>query len=61
MLFGRNVSKPFFASLRELCVVGFLTSEIGARSAFEVQMIPGSFEPCVKLEPGQRPWLQTLS
>lgn len=48
--------KPFFLRMKELTVTGYFTSEIGAKQALEYLPIPGRFEGCVPLKPGQKAW-----
>jgi hypothetical protein len=53
-------SKPgepnFFAITRDLTLLGYFTSEIGATQAYEYLHIPGRYDGCVDLKPGQRVW-----
>lgn len=42
--------EPFFVAMKRLTVVGYFTSEIGARQALHYQTIPGRFDGCVPLE-----------
>ncbi|KQC02695.1 gluconate 2-dehydrogenase subunit 3 family protein [Pedobacter sp. Hv1] len=44
----------FFAIARDLTMLGFFTSEIGATQAYEFVEIPGRYNGCVDLKPGQR-------
>jgi hypothetical protein len=46
----------FFRRLKELTVTGYFTSEIGATQALVFLPVPGRFEPCVPLKPGQKAW-----
>lgn len=47
--------KPnFFAISRDLTLLGYFTSEIGATQAYEYIPIPGRYDGCVDLKPGQR-------
>jgi hypothetical protein len=48
--------KAFFLRLRELAIVGYFTSEIGASKALEYLPIPGRFEGDMPLKPGQKAW-----
>ncbi|MBB6004763.1 gluconate 2-dehydrogenase subunit 3 family protein [Arcicella rosea] len=48
--------KPFFMRMKELTVTGYFTSEIGATKALEYLPIPGKFQGCVPLKPGQKAW-----
>ena len=44
----------FFAIARDLTLLGYFTSEIGATQAYEYVEIPGRYDGCVDLKPGQR-------
>lgn len=44
----------FFAIARDLTMLGYFTSEIGATQALEYVQIPGRYDGCVDLKPGQR-------
>ncbi|KEQ28963.1 gluconate 2-dehydrogenase subunit 3 family protein [Pedobacter antarcticus] len=44
----------FFAMARDLTLLGYFTSEIGATKAYEYVEIPGRYDGCVDLKPGQR-------
>jgi hypothetical protein len=44
----------FFAIARDLTLLGYWTSEIGASQALEYVQIPGRYDGCVDLKPGQR-------
>jgi len=44
----------FFALTRDLTMLGYFTSEIGATQALEYIAIPGRYDGCVDLKPGQR-------
>ena len=44
----------FFAIARDLTILGYFTSEIGATQALEYIDIPGRYDGCVDLKPGQR-------
>jgi len=57
---GIPVEKPFFATLKELCVVGFFTSEVGGTQVFAFQPWPGGFDGCATREPGTLPPFPTL-
>ncbi|RZK42228.1 MAG: gluconate 2-dehydrogenase subunit 3 family protein [Pedobacter sp.] len=50
-------TKPmFFAIARDLTILGFFSSEIGATQAYEFVEIPGRYDGCMDLKPGQRVW-----
>jgi hypothetical protein len=44
----------FFAIVRDLTLLGYFTSEIGATQALEYVYIPGRYDGCVDMKPGQR-------
>lgn len=44
----------FFAIARDLTILGFFTSEIGATQAYEFVEIPGRYDGDMKMKPGQR-------
>lgn len=48
--------KPFFLMMKELSVVGYFTSEIGATQALDYVAIPGRFQGDIPLKAGQRTW-----
>jgi len=53
----KSKSTPqFFAIARDLTLLGYFTSEIGATQAYEYVDIPGRYDGCVDLKPGQRVW-----
>lgn len=57
MAAGERFSKStpyFFAIARDLTMLGYFTSEIGATQALEYIQIPGRYDGCVDLKPGQR-------
>lgn len=47
---------PFFRLLKELTLLGYFTSEPGATKALAYLPIPGRYDGCVDLEPGQKAW-----
>jgi hypothetical protein len=51
-----KTAPQFFAIARDLTLLGFFTSEIGATQAYEFVEIPGRYDGCVDLKPGQRVW-----
>lgn len=44
------------ALLKELTILGYFTSEIGATRALAYDKVPGVYRGCVPLAPGQRAW-----
>lgn len=47
---------PFFKLMKELTLLGYFTSEAGAKNALAYVAIPGRYEGCVKMTPGQKVW-----
>lgn len=45
-----------FAVLKELTILGYFTSEIGATRALSYDPVPGAYHGCVELRPGQKAW-----
>ncbi len=48
--------KPFFRTMKELTTTGYFTSEIGATKALEYLPVPGQFNGCAPMKPGQKTW-----
>lgn len=46
----------FFAIIRDLTILGYFTSETGATKAMEYVYVPGRYDGCTDLKPGQRAW-----
>jgi len=51
-----KTAPQFFAIIRDLTILGFSTSEIGATQAFEFVEIPGKYDGNMPLKPGQKVW-----
>ena len=47
---------PFFRLIKELTLLGYFTSEQGATQALEYVAVPGRYDGCVDLKPGQKAW-----
>jgi Gluconate 2-dehydrogenase subunit 3 len=45
---------PFFNLMKELTVFGFFTSEPGSTKTLDFIPIPGRYEGCIKMKPGQK-------
>lgn len=57
----KRINDPEFAPpallmIKELTLIGYFTSEIGATQALNYVPVPGKYEGCVPLEPGQKAW-----
>jgi hypothetical protein len=48
--------KSFFVTLKTLAAEGYCTSEAGATKGLVYIFIPGKFNGCMPLQPGQRSW-----
>jgi hypothetical protein len=48
--------KDAFAMLKELTVLGYFSSEIGATQALAYDKVPGGYWGCLDLKPGQKGW-----
>lgn len=48
--------RPFFAHVKELTLVGYYTSEVGAREELQYLHTPGRYEGCLPLEEVGRTW-----
>lgn len=46
----------YFRMMKELALLGYFTSEIGATQAQRYEESPGRWEPCVPYTPGQPAW-----
>ncbi len=46
----------FFGMLKELTLVGYYTSEVGATEELQFVQVPGRWEPCVSVEDVGRTW-----
>ncbi|TDQ10337.1 gluconate 2-dehydrogenase subunit 3 family protein [Pedobacter metabolipauper] len=46
----------FFPIIRDLTILGYFTSEIGATKAMAFVEIPGRYDGCTDLKPGQKVW-----
>jgi hypothetical protein len=55
---GENAdTKPFFLLAKEMTVLGFFTSEVGATQVLNYDPIPGGFQGCMPLdEAGGKTW-----
>ena len=48
--------QPFFSHVKELTLVGYYTSEIGATQELQYEHVPGRYDGCVPLEEVGRTW-----
>ncbi len=52
----KGAPRQFFRMLKELTLSGYFTSEKGATQALAYLQVPGKWEGCLKLQPGQKAW-----
>lgn len=45
---------PFFRTLKELTLLGYFTSEIGATQALDYKQVPGRYDPCIPYKEGEK-------
>ena len=48
----------FFKLAKDLSIIGYFTSEIGATQALQYLAVPGQFKGDIPLEPGQKAWFK---
>lgn len=48
--------RPFFSMIKELTMLGFFTSEVGATQFLQYVAVPGSYDGCVPLEEVGKAW-----
>ena len=53
---AKKVYTPFFTILKDLTLTGYFTSEVGCTQALEYVAVPGRYDGCVPLKPGQKAW-----
>ncbi|GAB3954831.1 gluconate 2-dehydrogenase subunit 3 family protein [Spirosoma harenae] len=53
---AKKVYTPFYSILKDLTLTGYFTSEIGCTQALEYVAVPGRYDGCVPLKPGQKAW-----
>ncbi|MBM3169362.1 MAG: gluconate 2-dehydrogenase subunit 3 family protein [Bacteroidetes bacterium] len=53
---GEEKQPEIIHMLRDLTVLGYFSSEIGATQALRYQETPGRFDPCVEYKKGDRAW-----
>ena len=42
--------------MKELALLGYFTSEIGATQALRYTETPGRYDPCIPYTPGEKAW-----
>ncbi len=51
-----KILPTFFMSMKQLTMLGYFSSEKGAKEALALLEIPGDYEPCLELQEGQKAW-----
>ncbi len=51
-----NDAAPAWRRIKQLIVMGYYTSEIGASQELQYQLVPGRFDPDLPVKPGDRAW-----
>ena len=51
-----NPPTHYFRMMKELALLGYFTSEIGATQALRYVEAPGRYDPCVPYTPGEKQW-----
>lgn len=46
----------YFAMMKQLTLLGYFTSEIGATQALRYEAVPGRYEGCIPYQKGDRAW-----
>lgn len=49
-------ANKYFRMMKELALLGYFTSEIGATQALRYVESPGRYDPCVPYKPGEKDW-----
>ena len=52
----KEVEPSFFSMMKEMTLVGYFTSEPGTTKALAYVAVPGRFEGCTPVTPGQKGW-----
>jgi hypothetical protein len=59
LLLGIDQAKPqpeYYRMVKQLAILGYFTSEIGATQAMAHVAVPGRFDGMVPVKPGTRAW-----
>ena len=49
-------ANKYFRMMKELALLGYFTSEVGATQALRYVESPGRYDPCVPYKPGEKDW-----
>jgi hypothetical protein len=53
---GKGASSHFFLLIKELTLLGYFSSQIGASQALRYIEVPGRYDGCMPLKKGQKAW-----
>ena len=53
---GKLLGDSFFMTLKKYTMIGFCTSMQGATKAMAYDYVPGKYQGCIPLQPGQKCW-----
>lgn len=53
---AKKPSPIFYFTMKDLTLLGYFTSEAGATQALEYVPVPGRYDGCIDLKPGQKAW-----
>jgi hypothetical protein len=53
---GSGAEKPFVLKIKELTILGFFTSELGATQVLQYNPVPGPYQGCVPLSQVGKAW-----
>jgi gluconate 2-dehydrogenase gamma chain len=53
---GGGAEKPFILKVKELTILGFFTSKVGANEVLQYNPVPGPFKGCVPLKEVGKAW-----
>ena len=52
----KHMSPHYFTMMKQLTLLGYFTSEIGAKQALRYNPVPGRFDACIPYKKGDRAW-----
>lgn len=53
---GVQLERPFFLVMKELTIMGYFTSEAGAKETLRYEKVPGYYEGCIPFEDIGKTW-----
>lgn len=52
----KKASNHYFRMMKELTLLGYFTSKVGATEALRYQAVPGKYDPCMPYNKGDKAW-----